>query len=187
MSTLGHVSRERFREDSISQSRVAGSINLAFYWYPCYWKFLQQSKSKRISTCLRVKRTSIRRSWWGGIPSKKPSFQSYNFPVDMHSITFSRYWLSVMQHHHILMQELENVVAWGESEVHHLVSIMHAAASLKAVLPFDFVNTSGQKPCTLHTHFTLSYWALDTLLLTLSITNSSNHIACIIMCYNHYS
>ena len=35
-----------------------------------------------------------------------------------------------------------------------LVSIFHAAASLKALSPFDFVNTSGQKPATLRAHFT---------------------------------
>ena len=50
-----------------------------------------------------------------------------------------------------------------EPEVHRLVSILHAAASLKAVLPFDFVNTSGQKPSTLHAHFTHPYLSLDTL------------------------
>ena len=32
-----------------------------------------------------------------------------------------------------------------------------AAASLKAFLPFDFVNTSGQKPSTLRVHFTQPY------------------------------
>ena len=52
------------------------------------------------------------------------------------------------------MQELENGVAPGESEVHRYILILHAATSLKAVLPFDFVNTSGQKPSTLCAHFT---------------------------------
>ena len=32
-----------------------------------------------------------------------------------------------------------------------------AAALLKAFLPFDFVNTSGQKPSTLRVHFTQPY------------------------------
>ena len=68
-----------------------------------------------------------------------------------------------MQLHHIQMWELENGDAQGEPEVHHLVAILHATALLKAVLPFDFVNTSDQKPCTLCTHFTHPYWALDTL------------------------
>ena len=36
-------------------------------------------------------------------------------------------------------------------------------ASLKALLPFDFVNTSAQKPSTLRGHFTHAYRALDTL------------------------
>ena len=49
----------------VSRSRIAGSINLAFDWYHHYWKCLQRSKSRRISTCLRVERTSIRTSWWG--------------------------------------------------------------------------------------------------------------------------
>ena len=53
------------------------------------------------------------------------------------------YWLSIMQPYHILMQELENIVTWGETEVHHLVLILHTTALLKAVLPFDYVNTSG--------------------------------------------
>ena len=48
-----------------------------------------------------------------------------------------------MQPYHILMQELENIITRGETEVHHLVSILHTIALLKAVLPFDCVNTSG--------------------------------------------
>ena len=56
------------------------------------------------------------------------------------------------------MRELVNGVAQGQPEAfHHLVSILHAAASLKAILPFDFVNTSGQKPCTLRANFTHPY------------------------------
>ena len=62
-----------------------------------------------------------------------------------------------MQRHHILMQELENDVAQGEPEVHYLVSMLHAVALLKAILPFNFVNTSDQKPSTLRTHFTQPY------------------------------
>ena len=54
-----------------------------------------------------------------------------------------------MQCHHIVMQELENGITRGEAEV-YLVSILHAAASSKAALPFDCVNTPGQKPSTLH-------------------------------------
>ena len=50
----------------VSWSWVAGSIDLAFNWYQHYWKCLQKSKSKRISTCLRVEHSSIRTSWWGG-------------------------------------------------------------------------------------------------------------------------
>ena len=62
-----------------------------------------------------------------------------------------------LQCHHILMQELENGVAPGEPEVYHLVSLLHTAALLNAVLSFDFVSTSGQMPCTLHAHFTHPY------------------------------
>ena len=36
-----------------------------------------------------------------------------------------------------------NGVPRGETEVHHLVSILHTTALLKAVLPFDYVNTPG--------------------------------------------
>ena len=62
------------------------------------------------------------------------------------------------------MRELVDGVTRGQPEAfHHLVSILHAAASLKAVLTFDFVNTSSQKPCTLRTHFTQAYRVLDTL------------------------
>ena len=61
------------------------------------------------------------------------------------------------------MQELENGDAPGETEVHGLVSMLHAAALLKAVLPFDCINTTGQKPSTLRAHFTHPYWVLDTL------------------------
>ena len=61
------------------------------------------------------------------------------------------------------MRELENGVAWDEPEIHHLISILYAVALLKAVLPFDFVNSSGQKPCTLRTYFSKPYWVLDTL------------------------
>ena len=58
------------------------------------------------------------------------------------------------------MQELANGITQDQPETfHHLVSILHAAASLKVVLPFDFVNTSGQKPCTLRAHFTQPYRA----------------------------
>ena len=69
-----------------------------------------------------------------------------------------------MQRHHILMQELENgVTSEVNQKFHRLVSILHDTASLKAILPFDYVNTSGQKPCILPAHFTRAYGALDTL------------------------
>ena len=80
--------------------------------------------------------------------------KSYISHMDMCSIAISRYWFSVMQHHHILMQELENGVTQGEPEVHHLVSMLYAIALLKAVLPFS---TSDQKPSTLCAHFTQPY------------------------------
>ena len=39
-----------------------------------------------------------------------------------------------------LMRKLANAIARGQPEAfHHLVSILHATALLKAVLPFDFV------------------------------------------------
>ena len=96
------------------------------------------------------------------VPSKKPGFRSYNSPVDTHSIILSRYCFSLMQRYHILIGERRRT-RWTRSSTDHLVSILHAAASLKAVLPFDYVDTSGQKLCTLRAHFTHPYWALDTL------------------------
>ena len=69
----------------------------------------------------------------------------------------------IIQRHHIQMQELGKSIAPGEPEVHRLVLILHAASLLKAFLPFDFANTSGQKPSTLCAHFTHRYLALDTL------------------------
>ena len=62
------------------------------------------------------------------------------------------------------MRELENgVTREVNQKFHRLVPILHATASLKAVLPFEYVNTSGQKPCILRAHFTWAYGALDTL------------------------
>ena len=69
-----------------------------------------------------------------------------------------------MQRHHILMRELENSITREVNQnIHRLVSILHATASLKDVLPFDYVNTSGQKPCILRAQLTQAYGALDTL------------------------
>ena len=62
-----------------------------------------------------------------------------------------------LQYHHILVQELENGISPGEPEIHRLVSILHAMALLKAVLPFDYVDTFGQRPSTPCTHFTHPY------------------------------
>ena len=142
-----------------------GSLDLTFDWYQRYWICLQQSKSRRRSTCLRVESTSIRTSLYCPSQycrSKKPSFHSYDSPMDTHLIRISKYWFSVMQCQHILMQELYCMRA--EPEVYCLISILlHTEASLKAVLPFDFVNTSGQKSSTLHAHFTHPYWALHAL------------------------
>ena len=60
---------------------------------------------------------------------------------------------------------MNHSIVRGEPKVHHrhLVFLLHVVALLKAVLPFDFVTTSGQKPSTLCAHFTQPYWALDTL------------------------
>ena len=66
-----------------------------------------------------------------------------------------------MQRHHIPMRELENNITRGEPEVPSFSGINIACRGL--ILPFDYVNTSGQKPCTLRAHFTQAYWALDTL------------------------
>ena len=46
----------------VSQSRIVGSINLTFNWYQRHCKCLQRSKSRRISTCLRVEHAFIRTS-----------------------------------------------------------------------------------------------------------------------------
>ena len=119
----------------------------------------QVKKNKHKSSTLRLEQVGA----WGGT-AKTPSFRSSNSPVaDMHSISLTRYWFIVVQRHHIPMRELENGVTRGKPEVPSSVWYQHAAASLKAVLHFDCVNTSGQKPCILRAHFTQAYWALDTL------------------------
>ena len=58
-----------------------------------------------------------------------------------------------MQHYRILMRELENGVALGEPDLEIPSFGIDIACLRPHVLPFDFVNTSGQKPCTLHAHF----------------------------------
>ena len=70
----------------------------------------------------------------------------------------------IIQRRNIHMQELGRGIASGEPEVHRLVLILHAASLLKAFLPFDFANTSGQKPSTLCAHFTHPYLVLNTVL-----------------------
>ena len=87
---------------------------------------------------------------------KKPSFQlrySYGYALNNNK----RILVVTLQWRHILMQELEKGVAPGEPKVHRLILILRTVASLKAVLPFNVVNTSDQKPFTLRTHFTRPY------------------------------
>ena len=74
----------------------SGSINLAFDWYQRYRKCLQRSKSRRISTYLRLSALWLEQVS-EAVLLKKPSFRSYNSPVDTHSITLNRYCFSLMQ------------------------------------------------------------------------------------------
>ena len=84
---------------------------------------------------------------------------TYNSPVNTWLITISRYRFSGTQHHYILTRELENSITRGKPEV-HFVSILHAVASLKAVLPFDYVNTSGPL-YVLILHISIKRWILS--------------------------
>ena len=59
-----------------------------------------------------------------------------------------------MQRHDILMQERQNGITRVEIEVPSFGIDIVCRAWLKAVLPFDFVNTSDQK---LRAHFTHPY------------------------------
>ena len=156
MSTLEHVSSEGLEETHLTKADCRK-------YRPCFWlvsTLLEMSAAKQAQ-----KNKHMFKSWacfdynklvWRYCQGR--SFQSCN-SVDTHSITLSRYWFSPTQCHHIPIREIENGITRGP-EVHHLVSILHAVASLKAVLPFDFVNTSDQKPSTLCAQ---PYWVLDTL------------------------
>ena len=143
MSTLVHVSSERPQGDSVSQSWVAGCINLAFDWYQCYWKCQHQSKSRR-STCLRVERALIRTSLYC------PSWYCWRSQVSR---------VTILPYPNARTGEQRHM-RWNRSSL--LVSILHAATMLKAVLPFDYVNTFGQKTSIPRAHFIYPYWALDT-------------------------
>ena len=171
ISTFMHVLSERPWEYSVSWRRIA--CRMYQPWFRLVSTFLnclQWSKSRR-STRLRAKhidQSKLRFVMSKPVLSKKwPSFQCYNSPVDTRLITISRYWISITQHHHIPMWELD-CTRWN-TKVHHLVSILHTTALLKVVLLFDFVNTSGQKLSTLHAHFTHPYWALVTSLTSITI------------------
>ena len=61
MSTLGRVLSEGLEKTHFTKP-ISGNIDLAFDWYQRYWKYLQRSKSTRISTCLKVEHASIRAS-----------------------------------------------------------------------------------------------------------------------------
>ena len=143
---------------------VAGTIAFAFDWCQRYWKCLQQSNSRRKAS---AQESSVLRSEQNKLSvlseELSQSFQSYNTLMDTCSITISRYWLL---HYNATISWCKNWRIASQKvnqKFHRLVSTLHAATSLKAVLHFDFVNTFGQKPCTLHAHFTQSYSALDTL------------------------
>ena len=81
------------------------------------------------------------------------------FPRVTYNLTTSRYRFSATQHHYILTRELENSITRGKPEI-HLVSILHAMASLKVVLPFDYVNTSGPH-YALILHISIKCWILS--------------------------
>ena len=106
-----------------------------------------------------VQKLSVLQSEWNRllVLSKEAKFPGLQYPCGYAFDSNKQILVVTLQCHHILMQELENGIASGKPKVYGLVSILHAAASLKAVLPFDFVNTSGQKPSTLHAHFKHPY------------------------------
>ena len=82
--------------------------------------------------------------------------QVSNYHSPLWYISINKYWFSDMQCHHALMRELENSVTRPQPKA-YLLLILHAVAALKDVLPFNFINTFGQKPSTLHTHNTHPY------------------------------
>ena len=140
--------------------KVAGTIDLAFDWCQRYWKCSQRSKSRR-SMCSRVEcaRTLVL------IDSSELCkvfcvflFISFLCRYIFGSPSSSSFWLLFPSFFLELVAMLYSLS--GSRDMHRrqgLVLILYAAASLKALLPFDFVNTSGQKPSTLRAHFTHPY------------------------------
>ena len=166
MSTLVPwcVSSERSWEDSISW--IGGCRN----YRPCFWPV---SMLLEISVAIKASPKEKARAQgssvlWSEQNKLSVLSEEAKFPELQYSYGYTlnnnKHILVVaLQCHFILMHELENAVTPGELEVHRLVSILHATASIKAVLPFHIVKISGQKPSTLRTHFTQSYSALDIL------------------------
>ena len=109
MSTLWHVLSEglkktRFTKPDFRKYRPRfGLVSV----------LLEMSAVKQVhSNNHMLKSSALRLEQVGeAVPLMKKSFWSCNSPVDTHSITLNRYWFSLMQRHHILMQELENGVA----------------------------------------------------------------------------
>ena len=67
------------------------------------------------------------------------------------------------------MWELENGVARGEPDIQYLLSILHAMALLKAVLPFDFVNTAMHPMSSFYTALLSIAYSPQPLLLILDV------------------
>ena len=95
---------------------------------------------------------------------KKPSFQSYNTLVNMHSITISGY---LLLHYNTTISWCKNwgmaSVTPGKPEVHHLVSILCAMALLKAVLHFHFLTHLAKSHAlyALILHIPIEWWILS--------------------------
>ena len=111
MSTLGHVISEGLEKTHFTKLHFRkyrprfGLVSV----------LLEMSAAKQVhSNNHMLKSSALRLEQVGeAVVLMKKRFRSCNSPVDMHSITLNRYWFSLMQRHHILMQELENGVARG--------------------------------------------------------------------------
>ena len=130
----------------------AGTIDLAFDWCQRYWKYLQQSKSRRKAS---AQESSVLRSEQNKLSvlseeAKLSELQySYGYVLDNNKQILA----VTLQCHHILMQELENSITKGEPEV-PLFGIDIACCDL----------VKGSYTLILLTHLARSY-ALYTLIL----------------------
>ena len=144
--------------DSISRRWVTGCIDLAFDWCQCYCSEASQEEEEahvQGSSAFRLEQVC---TVWGGTvkEAKFPELQSScGYALDSNKQVLVQCY--AMPPYPNGRTGEQHCMRW----FHRLVSIFHATVSLKAVLPFDFIDTSGQKPSTLRTHLHITihtYW-----------------------------